>query len=108
MKQSRVAHVASIVFLVLAIGLTPAALAGRGGGKGGNCARNVPDVFIDNNWGWSSWGSWGMPGSSFVINMSTPDGFSVSMPTTTIGLRSSTTSDYLWAYVTSPSAIADG
>jgi Bacterial Ig domain len=125
MKQNRVAHVASIVFLVLAIGLTPAALAGRGGGKGGNCKRNAPGVSIDNNWGWSQWGSWGKPGqplayaiqvrnydmacgsSSFVISMSTPNGFSVSIPTSAINLRSYT-SGYLSAYVTSPSAIADG
>jgi hypothetical protein len=36
-----------------------------------------------------------------------PNGFSVSMPTTTISLKSST-SAYLWAYVTSPTTAADG
>jgi hypothetical protein len=51
MKQNRV-HVASIVFLVLAIGLTPAALAAKGGGgKGRNCTRNAPGVSIDNTLG---------------------------------------------------------
>ena len=121
----RVAHAAQIGALVLALALVPAGLAAKGGGGGGgNCTRNAPDVFIDNNSGWSPWGSWGMPGqqlkygmlvtnrdvgcraSSFTISVAAPDGFSVSIPTTTISLRSSTTSTYLWAHVTSPSAIA--
>jgi hypothetical protein len=39
--------------------------------------------------------------------MSAPGGFSVSIPTTTISLKSSS-SGYLWAYVTAPSVVADG
>lgn len=39
--------------------------------------------------------------------MSAPSGFSVSIPANTITLKS-TTSGYLWAYVTSPGVIADG
>jgi hypothetical protein len=38
--------------------------------------------------------------------MSAPSGFSVSIPTNTIALKSAS-SGYLWAYVTSPSAIAN-
>jgi hypothetical protein len=97
---------------------------GSGGGRKGSCTRNAPGVSIENSWGWSQWGSWGMPGqqltylidvrnydvgcssSSFVITASAPDGFSVSLPTASVSLKSSTTG-YLWAYVTSPSAIAD-
>ena len=60
--KHRVAHVASIVFVVLAIGLTPAALAAKGGRGGGTCTRNAPGVSIDNNYEWSQWGSWGKPG----------------------------------------------
>jgi hypothetical protein len=126
MKQNRVAHVASIVFLVLAIGLTPAALAAKGGGgKGRNCTQNAPGVSVDNTWAWSAPGSWGLPGqqlkyaiqvrnydlgcgsSSFVISASAPTGFSVSVPTSTITLGSSS-SAYLSAYVTSPAAIVEG
>jgi hypothetical protein len=80
---------------------------------------------VDNNWAWSQTGSWGLRGqqltyalqvrnydlrcsaSSFVVTAVVPNGFSVSMPTTTIGLKSST-SAYLWAYVTSPTTAADG
>lgn len=39
--------------------------------------------------------------------MSAPSGFSVSIPQSTITLNSASTG-YLWAYVTSPSGIADG
>jgi hypothetical protein len=103
----------------------PSTGAGGGGGRKGSCTRNAPGVSIENSWGWSQWGSWGMPGqqltylidvrnydvgcssSSFVITASAPDGFSVSLPTASISLKSSTTG-YLWAYVTSPSTIADG
>jgi hypothetical protein len=80
---------------------------------------------VDNNWAWSQTGSWGLWGqqltyalqvrnydvrcsaSSFVVTAVVPNGFSVSMPTTTISLKSST-SAYLWAYVTSPTTAADG
>ncbi len=99
--------------------------AGGGGSHHTSCTRNAPGVSIENSWGWSQWGSWGMPGqqltylidvrnydigcssSSFVISVSAPDGFSVSLPTAAISLKSSTTG-YLWAYVTSPNPIADG
>jgi hypothetical protein len=50
----------------------------------------------------------GCRASSFEVSLSAPDGFAVSIPTSSISLRSSTTSDYVWAYVTSPSAISDG
>jgi hypothetical protein len=103
----------------------PSAGGGGGGGRKGSCTRNAPGVSIENSWGWSQWGSWGMPGqqltylidvrnydiscssSTFVVTASAPDGFSVSLPTASISLKSSTTG-YLWAYVTSPSTIADG
>jgi hypothetical protein len=39
--------------------------------------------------------------------MTAPNGFVISMPSTTITLGSSS-SGYLWAYVTSPSGVADG
>jgi hypothetical protein len=112
------------VVFVIALALTPAALAGSPGG-GKSCTQNAPAVSVDNNWSWSGLGSWGLPGqqlayflqvrntdvgcrsSSFVVSLNTPSGFSVSIPTSTITLKSSTTG-YLWAYVTSPSAVADG
>jgi hypothetical protein len=49
----------------------------------------------------------GCGSSSFVLKMTAPSGFAISMPTTTITLGSSS-SGYLWAYVTSPSGVADG
>jgi Bacterial Ig domain len=49
----------------------------------------------------------GCNSSSFAISVSAPNGFSVSIPTSTVSLRSSK-SEYLWAYVTSPTAIANG
>jgi hypothetical protein len=90
-----------------------------------SCTQNAPGVSVDNNWAWSAPGSWGLPGqqltyaihvtnydvgcssSSFVLSLSAPGGFSVSLPANTITLNSSS-SGYLWAYVTAPSAIADG
>jgi uncharacterized membrane protein len=96
-----------------------------GAAKPSKCTRNAPAVAVDNNWQWGSTGSWGLPGqqlkymikvvnndlgcspSSFVIGLSAPSGFSVSIPTNTISLKP-TTSGYLSAYVTSPSVIADG
>lgn len=89
------------------------------------CAVSAPGVSIDNNYAWGSPGSYGLPGqqltyaikvtnndagcssSSFVVSVSAPTGFAVSLPTTTITLKS-TSSGYLYAYVTSPSVVADG
>src|SRR6266516_1708109 len=110
-------------FAALVLVLVPTALAGKPGGQ--SCTRNAPGVSTENTWAWGSPGSWGMPGqqlryqirvvnndvgcssSSFVISVSAPNGFSVSMPTNTISLKS-TTQGYLWAYVTSPSGAPDG
>jgi hypothetical protein len=98
---------------------------GHGGGHSGGCTANAPGVTVDNTWAWASWGSWGMPGqtltyaihvinydvgcssSSFVVSMAAPAGFSVSIPTNTITLKSNS-SGYLSASVTSPNPVADG
>ena len=119
---------------LLALALVPAALGkgkpsggggGGGGGGGSTCTQNAPGVAVQNNWAWAQTGSWGMPGqrlgyqiqvlnydsgcstSAFTISVSAPDGFSVSVPTSAISLNSSS-SGYLWAYVTSPAVIGDG
>jgi hypothetical protein len=99
---------------------------GGGGHKGGTaCTTNAPGIAADNNWAWSAPGSWGTSGqqlsylirvvnydigcgsSSFVVSISAPSGFSVSIPTSSITLSSSS-SAYLWSSVTSPVGIADG
>jgi hypothetical protein len=89
------------------------------------CSPNTPGVAVDNTFGWGRWGSWGMAGqqrtywvhvmnndlgcrsSNFVVNASAPDGFAVSMPTSSISLNSNS-SAYLMAYVTSPTWAVDG
>src|SRR6266852_2953858 len=96
-----------------------------GGGGSSSCTTNAPLATVQNNWAWSQSGSWGLPGqqiaydiqimnydvgcgsSSFGVGLTAPTGFSVSIPTNTITLQSSS-SGYLWAYVTSPITIADG
>jgi hypothetical protein len=104
----------------------PAALAAPGGGgTTSGCTRDAPRASIDNTWAWASPGSWGLPGqqltyaigvfnydvgcasSSFVVTLSAPSGFTVSMPSNTITLKSASTG-YVWAYVTSPVTAADG
>lgn len=100
------------------------------GGKGGSggktsCTSYAPGVIVDNTWRWGSPGSFGLPGqqltyaihvinydagcaaSEFVVSVSTPEGFSVSMPTGTMALKAGT-SGYLFADVTSPDSIGDG
>jgi hypothetical protein len=125
----RIAHAARIGALVLALTLVPAALAAKGGDGGGgatsSCTASAPRASIDNTWAWASPGSWGLPGqqlkyaidvfnndvgcgsSTFTVRFSAPDGFSVSMPSSTITLNSASTG-YAWAYVTSPASAADG
>ena len=89
------------------------------------CTPNTPGVAVDNTFGWGQWGSWAMAGqqrtywvhvmnndvgcrsSSFVVNASAPDGFTVSMPTTSVSLNSNS-STYLMAYVNSPTWAVDG
>jgi hypothetical protein len=119
----RISLVAAVLALVAA---APAAVAGKPGGGGSRgCTAGAPGVAVDNNWSWSGLGSWGLPGqqltyaiavrnydvgcgsSSFVVTVSAPDGFSVSLPADTITLKSYSTG-YLWAHVTSPSSVADG
>jgi hypothetical protein len=98
---------------------------GGSGSTGGSCTASAPRVSIDNTYAWASKGSWGMPGqklsyaidvfnndlgcgsSTFAVDLAAPDGFAVSMPTSTITLGSASTG-YVWAYVTSPSSAADG
>jgi hypothetical protein len=90
-----------------------------------SCMQKAPLVSVDNNFAWSSPGSWGTPGqtltyaidvlnydvgcgsSSFVVGVSAPTGFSVSLPTSAITLKSSS-SAYLSAQITSPANAADG
>lgn len=109
---------------LLAAGATSAASATPGGGTS-SCTHSAPRASIDNTWAWASRGSWGLPGqqltyaidvfnndvgcgsSSFVVGMSAPSGFSVSMPSSTITLNSASTG-YVWANVTSPTTAADG
>jgi Bacterial Ig domain len=124
----RIAHAASLLALTLALGLalfaSPAVGARIIEGPS-SCAQAAPAVAVDNTWGWAQWGSWGRPGqermysvhvinndvgcgsSSFVISLSAPDGFSVSIPTSTITLNSRS-SGYLSAHVTSPAWAPDG
>jgi len=45
--------------------------------------------------------------SNFTLSVSAPDGFNVSVPITTFSVKA-TTQAYFWAYVTSPTPIADG
>jgi hypothetical protein len=125
----RIAHAAQIAALVLALALVPAALArgGNGGSTGSTsgCTQSAPRASVDNTWAWGTPGSWGLPGqqlkyaidvfnndvgcgsSSFVVKMSAPSGFSVSMPSSTITLNSASTG-YVWANVTSPVTASDG
>jgi Bacterial Ig domain len=122
--------VAVVIALTLALSSAAVAASGSsngkpGGGGGKTCTRKAPAVVVDNTWAWASPGSYGLPGqqltyaihvvnydagcgsSSFLVTVSAPSGFSVSFPTNTISLRSGS-SGYLWAHVTSPSAIANG
>src|SRR5262245_58278562 len=89
------------------------------------CSPNTPGVAVENTWGWGQWGSWAVAGqqrmysvqvmnndlgcrsSNFVVSASAPDGFAVSVPTSSITLNSGS-SGYLLAYVTSPTWAADG
>jgi hypothetical protein len=127
-KTPAVRIACSAAFLVLALALVPVAFGkGKPGGSGGGgtCTQAAPSVSIDNTYGWAQWGSWGIPGqrltyainvrnydvgcgsSTFTVNVSAPGGFSVSIPTSTITLKSSS-SAYLSANVASPSVIANG
>jgi hypothetical protein len=109
-----------------AIKLRPAPFLGAKGRSGSSgCTQAAPSVAVDNTWSWGAWGSWGMSGqermyavhvmnndlgcgsSSFVINVYAPGGFSVSIPTNSITLGSSS-SAYLSADVTSPTWAANG
>jgi hypothetical protein len=113
-----------VVLAALVLAVVPGALAAPAG-KPSSCTRNKPGFWIDNTFGWGMYGSWGMPGqqltyaihlmnydggcgsSTFTIGLSAPPGFSVSLPTTSVSLRSATET-YIYATVTSPSGIADG
>jgi len=96
----------------------------RGGG-GGGCTQATPGVAVENTWDWGQWGSWGVAGqermysvqvmnndvgcgsSNFVVTLSAPSGFSVSMPTSSFSLNSAS-SRYLSANVTSPTWASTG
>jgi hypothetical protein len=125
-KKSRRTRIALFSACLLALALVPTAVAGKPGhGGGGSCTRNAPGVSVENTFGWGQWGSYGLAGqqlkyavdvfnhdvgcssSTFTVSLSAPGGFSVSMPTNSVSLKSGTVG-YLWANVTSPSVVADG
>lgn len=112
------------------VAATSDAARGGNGGNGGSggktsCTPKAPGVKVDNTWAWGSPGSFGLKGqqltfaidvinydagcasSTFVVTVSAPDGFSVSLPTSTISLKAAS-SGYLFVDVTSPDSIADG
>src|SRR5205823_1231194 len=94
-------------------------------GGAASCTQNAPAVSFENEYQRGVPGSYGLPGqkltyavrvvntdigcgsSTFAVSLSAPDGFTVSMPTSTINL-SSGSSDYVFANVTSPSGSPDG
>jgi hypothetical protein len=132
LKHSAQAIAEGSLIALLVVGLMAgsvfAAKGGHGGGKpgggGGACTQNAPGVAVDNTWSWSGRGSWGLPGqkltyainvinydvgcgsSTFTVSVAAPSGFTVSMPTSSISLSSSRNA-YLWAYVTSPTSVAN-
>lgn len=125
--SNRPAARVALTVAILALALAPVALAGGGhGGHGGtSCTPKPPGVDAQNNYAWSQWGSWGLPGqqltylldvinydtgcssSSFTVTVSAPSGFSVSPATSTVTLASGA-STQLRVQVTSPLALADG
>lgn len=90
-----------------------------------SCTQNAPAVSADNNYAWAQPGSWGYPGqklqyfmqvrnydvgcgsSTFTVNVTAPDGYTVSIPTNTVSVNSAS-NGYLSAYVTSPTTATDG
>lgn len=125
MTRSPVASFA-LTAVVLTLVLVPGAVAGAGkAGVKGGCTSKTPYATVDNTWAWGQPGSFGLPGQSltyaiqlvnydigcasttFVVDVSGTSGFSVSMPTSMISLKSGA-SGYLWATVASPSGVADG
>jgi hypothetical protein len=124
-RQLSAIAVTLLVSLLVVVSADAARGRKPGGGGGGSCAQSAPGAAVQNTYGWSQWGSFGLPGqqlaylitvvnydvscssSSFVVSLTAPSGFAVSIPTNTISLSSSATG-YVWAYVTSPSDIPDG
>jgi Bacterial Ig domain len=120
-KTPAVRLVATTALLVVAVAAIQVASAAGSPG----CAPAAPTVSVDNNYAWGAPGSYGLAGqqlkyavkvanndvgcgsSSFAVTLSVPTGFTVSTPSSTISL-SSTSSGYLFAYVTSPVGVADG
>ena len=121
-------RIAQASILAIALALVPVGFAAKGGPAGGGgkgCTAKTPGVVVDNNWAWGQPGSYGLPGqqltyainvinydlgcrsSTFNVSLSAPDGFTVSLPTSSISLRSGS-QGYVWATVTSPSTAADG
>lgn len=113
-----------------ALVVIPSAVAGKGGkpgpgGGGSSTCQSTPRASVTNTWAWGSSGSWALAGqqvayhvlvfnddlncgsSTFNVSVGAPNGFTVSMPQSTITLGSGS-SGYLWAYVTSPAGTADG
>jgi hypothetical protein len=113
----------AVVSLIAILLVSPSIASARS--SSASCVQSAPSAGIDNNWAWGLSGSWGMPGqqlryaidvanndvgcgsTTFVVTLSTPTGFTVTMPTNTISLASLSTG-YVFADVTSPAAIADG
>jgi hypothetical protein len=125
-RRLRIAHPALIGVVVLALTLVPAAVASRPAEPGAaDCAQSAPRASIGNTWAWASPGSWGLPGqqlkyalnvtntdvgcgsSNLVVSVSAPSGFSASLSQSTLTLNSAASAS-VWAYVTSPSDVADG
>jgi hypothetical protein len=122
--RARFGTLVATVSLIAILVVSPTIAAARAASTTSGCTPYAPRASVDNNYQGGS-GSWGMPGqpvtyaidvfnndvgcgsSSFFVSLSAPSGFSVSFPTNSISLASSSTG-YLFADVTSPASAADG
>src|SRR5262245_25590418 len=126
LAMNRRIALAAVLALTVSLALLASPALGRNViDEATGCSPNTPGVAVENTWGWGQWGSWAVAGqqrmysvqvmnndlgcrsSNFVVSASAPDGFAVSVPTSSITLNSGS-SGYLLAYVTSPTWAADG
>jgi hypothetical protein len=114
-----------LVFFALVFALVGGIAVWKGFAASTACTPRNPGVAVNNTYQWAQWGSYGTAGqqlryaanvinydagctsSTFTLNVTAPSGFSVSIPTNTITLKS-TSQGYIYADITSPNPTADG
>jgi hypothetical protein len=125
LKRQKSFSGSQLLFFILIFALVGGLVVWKSLAATTSCTPRNPGVAVNNTYAWAQWGSYGTAGqqltyaanvinydigcasSTFTLTATAPTGFSVTIPTSTITLKTAS-QGYVYATITSPNPIADG